>query len=60
MVPKAVKLYERPFSTGRGVTHGDLVSPTIFNIVVDVVIRADLLEVCGPQEAQHGFGWAVG
>ena len=36
------------------------VSPTIFNIVVDPVVRADLLEVYGPQEAHHGFIWSAG
>ena len=58
--PKAGKLFGCPFNTERRVTHGDPVSPTIFNIVVDAVVRSDVLEVCGPQEAQHGFGWAVG
>ena len=57
---KTGKLYWRPFSTGRVVTQGDPVSPAIFNILVDAVVRASLLEVCGPQEAQHGFRWAVG
>ena len=40
-------------------TQWDPVSPTIFNIVVDTLVREVLLEVCGPQEAQHGFGWLV-
>ena len=31
----------------------------IFNIVVDAVVQAVLDVVCGPQEAQHGLGWAV-
>ena len=33
---------------------------TIFNIVVDSVVRSVLLEVCGPQEAHHRFVWAAG
>ena len=37
-----------------------MVSLTIFNIVVDIVVRVVLTEVCGPQEAHHGFGWAAG
>ena len=41
-------------------TQGDPVSLTIFNIVVDEVVRAVLLEVCGPQEEKHGFGWLSG
>ena len=32
----------------------------IFNIVVDVVVRAVLDVVCGPQEAHNGLRWAVG
>ena len=32
----------------------------IFNIVVDVVVRATLEVFCGPQEARHGIGLAVG
>ena len=41
-------------------TQGDTVSPNIFNIVVDAVVRVRvvLLDVCGPQEAHHGFGWS--
>ena len=57
VVPNTGKYYGSIFSTGRGVTQGDLVSPTIFNIVVDVVFRPDLQEVYGPQEAHHGFKW---
>ena len=40
-------------------TQGDPVSLTIFNIVVGAVVRAFLMEVCGLQEANHGFGWSV-
>ena len=60
VVPKARNLYGHYFSTGLGVTQGYPVSLTIFNIVVDVVVRAALLEVCRPQEDQHGFIWAAG
>ena len=30
------------------------------NIVLDAVVRLVLAEVCGPQEARHSLGWAVG
>ena len=60
MTPKAGKYFGGPFRTEGGVTQGDPVSPKIFNIVVDVLVRAVLLEVCGTQEAHHGFGWSVG
>ena len=60
MVSKSGKYYGRPFSTGRGVTQGDPVSSTLFNIIVYAVVRATLQGICGPQEAQHGFGWLAG
>ena len=37
-----------------------MVSPKIFNIVVDAVVRAVLLEVYGPQKSHHRFCWAAG
>ena len=60
VVTKAGNYYGRPFSTGRGVTQGELVSPALFNIMVDSVFRATLQDICGPQEAQHYFGWSEG
>ena len=60
MIPRTGRYYGRSFQTGQGVTQGDLVYPTIFNIVVDAVVRETLREVCGPQEALHGLGWKVG
>ena len=55
VVLKSGKFFVHPFNTKRGVTQGYLVSPTIFNLLVDTVVRAALLEVCVPQEAQYGF-----
>ena len=60
MVTKSGKYYGRPFRMGRGVTWGDPVLPTLLNIIVDSVVRATLQEICGPQEAHHGFGWSTG
>ena len=60
LVTKAGKYYGRPFSTGRGVTQGDPISPTLFNIIVYAVVRATLQEICGPQEARQVFGWSAG
>ena len=60
MVSKTGKYYGSLFSTGIGVTQGEPVYLTIFNIVVDVVVRVALQEVCGPQEAHHGFRWVTG
>ena len=41
-------------------TQGYLVYPTLFNIIVDAIVRATLQDICGPQKAQHGFGWSAG
>ena len=57
---KARKFSEWPFGTERGVTKGDPVSPTIFNILMVAVVRAVMLEVFGPKEAHHMLGWKVG
>ena len=39
--------------------NGEPVYSTVFNIVVDSVVRAVLMEVCGPQEEQHGLIWSA-
>ena len=39
MMAKAGGCFRRPFKGYRGVTQEDPLSPTIFNVVVDVVIR---------------------
>ena len=39
MVARAGGYYETSFRGERGMTQGDLLSPTIFNVVVDAVIR---------------------
>jgi Reverse transcriptase (RNA-dependent DNA polymerase) len=39
MVPQQQKYYGQPFQAERGVRQGGKISPTIFNIVVDAVIR---------------------
>ena len=54
------KFFGRPLRTEIGVTQGDPFSLKIFNIVVYEVVRAGLLEVFGPQESHHRFGWAAG
>ena len=56
MVPKSVKFYRRPFRKGIGVTQGDPVSPALFNIIVDAVVKETLQDICGSQEAQNSFG----
>ena len=39
MISRAGRYYGAPFTSSRGITQGNLLSPTIFNMVVDVVIR---------------------
>jgi Reverse transcriptase (RNA-dependent DNA polymerase) len=39
MIPKQAGFYGKPFRAKRGVRQGDIISPTIFNIIVDAVIR---------------------
>ena len=56
MVLNPGMFYEQPFRKERRVTQGEPVSPTIFNIAVDAVVRKFLMEVCGTQDAQHGLG----
>ena len=60
MVLKARKHFGTLFRTDIGVTQGDPFSLMIFNIALEAVVMAVLVEVCGPQEAHHGFGWVVG
>ena len=58
--PKSGNCLGTAFGSVRGVKQGDPVSPMIFTIVVDVVVRAVLGFVCIPQEAQHGWYWRRG
>ena len=39
MVARVGSYYGKGFKGGRGVTQGDPLSPTIFNVVVDAVVR---------------------
>jgi hypothetical protein len=39
MTPKQNKYYGKSFKAERGVRQGDIISPTIFNIVIDAIIR---------------------
>jgi hypothetical protein len=40
VVARQQGFYSRPIISKRGTTQGDIVSPTIFNIVVDAIVRA--------------------
>ena len=40
IVPKQAEFFGRPFQATQSVTQGDVISPTIFNIVVDAILHA--------------------
>jgi hypothetical protein len=49
--------YSHPIASERGTTQGDIVSPTIFNIVVDDVVRAWYHSNSNPQERDDTSLW---
>jgi exonuclease III len=51
--------YGEPFKATRGLTQGDPLSPTIFNVVVDAIIRAWLSSMDDGAETTEGFGFNV-
>ena len=57
IVPKQKQYYGKPFLSSKGVKQGDIISPTIFNIVVDAVIRAtyEKLRVLNKDDANLQF-----
>eukprot|EP00978_Attheya_sp_CCMP212_P016906 scaffold44614_cov73-Attheya_sp.AAC.3 len=59
IVAKASGYHGESFSATQGVTQGDPVSPTIFNIMVDAVVRYWLSLVCGENVAANGLGYEV-
>ena len=60
VLPKVERYYGRPFKTVRGVTQGYPLSPTVFNIMLNSVIRSVLIELCVPQESHNRIGWETG
>ena len=48
------------FKGYRGVTQGDPLSPTIFNVIVDAVLCHLVTVVAGEEEDPDGFGRAAG
>ena len=57
VVAKQSGYYGDPFDATRGVTQGDIISPTIFNIIADAVIRAWLTAVSEVDtDASDGLG----
>ena len=56
MVARAGGYYGMEFRGERGLTQGDLLSPTIFNVVVDVVVRHWANGIVEEEEARGETG----
>ena len=56
MVERAVRYYGTAFQGERGVTQGNPLSPTIFNVVVDAVVRHWVTSAIAEAEAQGELG----
>ena len=59
MAAQTGRYYSALFTGSRGATHGKPLSPTIFNMVVDAVIRHWATRVTGEDSIMEGFGRAV-
>ena len=60
MVARMGVYYGAAFQGFRGVIQGDPLSPTIFNVVVDSVVRPWISLVIGGEEGKDGGGGGVG
>jgi hypothetical protein len=59
LVCRAMGRYGEPFQAERGVTQGGPVSPRLFNIMVDAIVREWFRQVFGDEVARDGVGEAV-
>ena len=58
MVARLGRYYGTPFKGHQGVTQGGLISPTIFNMVVNAVICHWVMMLAGEGRVPYGFGRA--
>ena len=56
LVCQASGVFGKPFNAGRGIPQGCPVSPRIFNVMVDAIIREWLCQVLGEEVASLGIG----
>ena len=56
MVSRSGGYYKAEFKGSCGVTQGDTISPTIFNVVVDVVVRqwVKVMVEVAEEQCEHG------
>ena len=59
LVYRAGGSYDRPFKALRGVTQGGPLSPRIFNLMVDAIIREWLQQIMSAEVARVGIGEEV-
>ena len=59
LVCRAMGRYGDPFQSERGVTQGGPVSPKIFNIMVDAIVREWIRQILGDDAAAEGYGDAI-
>ena len=52
MYPKRAGYYGKPFRAQRGVRQGDIISPMVFNIMVDAVVRHCYANKLGDDESK--------
>ena len=59
MVARVSGYHRETFKGYREVTHEDPLPPTIFNVVVDAVLRQWVTEVAREEAGPDGFGWTA-
>ena len=59
MVFRAGGSYGRKFKAGRGITQGGPLSPRLFNLMVDAVVREWLRQVLGEEGARGEQGLEI-
>ena len=59
IVARQAGYHGKPFTAGRGLVQGDILSPTLFNIICDAVVRYWIAEVLSDDAAMDGLDAAV-